>query len=1047
MKGGLIGIFARHPTAANLLMIIMIISGLFALHRMNTQFFPDFGIDIVYVSVEWSGASAEDVDSNIVQAIEPEVRFLDGVKRVRSSSLEGRATVLVEFNPGTDMQSALSDVETAVSTVTTLPDDSEQPEVRKIVRYDTISRLVLSGPVEEATLKKIAKRIRDGLLDRGIDQVDLYGARDEEIWVEIRPETLLELDLTLNEVSERIRETSQDVPSGDTSGAIEMQIRSLGLLKTAEDIGSVEVRALTNGEKILLRDIARIRESFDDTGDEARRNGQRAIEIFVQRAVNADALDLADTTMSYLEDIRPTLPPTVTLEQYDIQADLIRSRIDLLLKNGLSGLVLVVLVLFIFLNARVAFWVAAGIPVALMATMLIMYLSGQTINMLSLFGIIMALGIVVDDAIVVGEHAEAKGREGLSSVEAAVAGARRMSAPVLSASLTTVAAFMPLLIISDIIGQIIRGIPLVIIAVIFASLIECFLVLPGHMRGALTASVKSGRRSLRVKFDDAFARFREEFFRPLVSLAVDQKYATISISIAALIVSIGLMLGGRVGFVFFPSPEADKVYANVQMVAGTPRSQTIEMLSELERSLGAASDRLTGQEGGTLVRMSLMKLGGEVGRPSAAPASGDHIGGLVVELMPSDERDVRTSALIDAWREEVRPVAGVDILTILAAQGGPPGRDVDVRLSGGNIADLKAASLETQMLLKRYPGVSSIEDDLPFGKLETIIEVTPEGRALGFNTQSVGRQIRNAFDGAIAKRFPRGDEEVTVRVQFPREVIGSGALDDLYLRGSEGAEVALSEVVDTRESRGFSRIRREDGVRQVAVTAEIDKQVTTTGEVLDALEADGIRKIAAKYDLRLTFAGKAEEQETTLADMKLGAMIGLAGIYIILAWVFASYVRPIVVMSIIPLGFVGAAVGHYLLGYEITILSLIALIGLSGIVVNDSIILVSTIDERLARGEDRRDAIVNGACDRLRAVILTSATTIGGLLPLMFERSLQAQFLIPMALTMIFGLMFTTLLVLFVIPALIALQEDCGRGLARIRRWITGDTPMPSEGA
>ena len=319
MSGGLIGVFARHPTAANLLMAIMIISGLFALHRMNTQFFPDFGIDIVYVSVEWSGASAEDVDSNIVQAIEPEIRFLDGVKRVRSSSIEGRATVLVEFNPGTDMQSALSDVETSVATITTLPDDAEKPKVRKIVRYDTISRLVLSGPVEEATLKKIAKRLRDGLLDRGIDQVDLFGARDEEIWVEVQPETLLELDLTLNDISKKIRETSQDLPSGDTSGAVEMQIRSLGLLKTAEDIGGLEVRSLTNGEKVLLRDIARINENFDDTGDQARRNGLRAIEIFVQRAVNADALELADTTKKYLEDIRPTLPPAITLEQYDIQ--------------------------------------------------------------------------------------------------------------------------------------------------------------------------------------------------------------------------------------------------------------------------------------------------------------------------------------------------------------------------------------------------------------------------------------------------------------------------------------------------------------------------------------------------------------------------------------------------------------------------------------------------------------------------------------------------------------------------------------------------------
>jgi len=1041
--GGLIGVFARHPTAANLLMVIMIISGFFAINQMNTQFFPDFGIDIVSVSVEWPGASAEDVDSNIVQAIEPEVRFLDSVKRVRSSSIEGRASIVVEFNAGTDMQSALSDVETAVSTVTTLPEDSEQPEVRKIVRYDSISRLVLSGPVPEASLKQVAKRIRDGLLDRGIDQVDLFGARDEEIWVEIAPETLLELDLTLQNISDRIRETSQDLPSGDTSGAMEMQIRSLGLLKTAEGMGGVEVRALQNGQKIYLRDIASISENFDEKGREARRNGFPAIEIFVQRAVNADALELAVTASDYIDEIRPTLPPSITLEQYDIQARLIKGRIDLLLKNGFSGLILVIIVLFVFLNAPVAFWVAAGIPVALMATMLFMLMSGQTINMLSLFGIIMALGIVVDDAIVVGEHAETKSREGLSSIDAAIEGAKRMAAPVLAASLTTIAAFTPLLIISDIIGQIIRGIPFVIIAVIVASLVECFFVLPGHMRGALKQRKKAGKWALRAKFDDGFSRFKEKVFRPLVTHAVGSRYTTLAIAVAALILSVGLMIGGRVGFVFFPSPEADKIYANVQMVAGTPKAQTIAMLSELERSLLSAAKRLNGGKDG-LVRMSLLKLGSEVGRPSVAPVSGDHIGGVTVELLASDERDVRTDQIMDAWRSEVRPVAGLDTLTILAAQGGPPGRDVDVRLSGTDIAALKTASLEVQALLKRYPGVSSIEDDLPYGKLEAIIEVTPDGRAMGFTTQSVGRQVRSAFEGAIAKRFPRGDEEVTVRVQFPRNFTGAGALGGLYLRGNAGAEVALSEIVSTRETRGFSRIRREDGVRQVAVTAELDKGVTSTGKILDALAEDGIMEIVRKYDLRIKYAGKAEEQATTLADMKLGAMIGLSAIYIILAWVFASYTRPIVVMSIIPLGFVGAAFGHYLLGFDLTILSMIALIGLSGIVVNDSIILVSTIDERLAAGKPHMEAIIDGACDRLRAVILTSATTIGGLLPLMFERSLQAQFLIPMALTMIFGLLFTTLLVLFVVPALIAVQDDIARLKSRI--WSFG-TEMAKEEA
>ena len=1029
--GGLIGLFARHPTAANMLMAIMIICGLFALARMNTQFFPDFGIDVVSISVEWPGASAEDIDSNIVQAIEPEVRFLDGVKRVRSTSIEGKGTIIIEFEPGTDMQAALSNAETAVGQVTTLPEDAERPETKRIVRYDTISRLVISGDIPEASLKAVAKRIRDGLLDRGIDRVDLFGAREEEIWVEIDPEALLELDLTLDDVASRIRQTSQDLPSGDTRGNSQRQIRSLGLVKSALGMESVEVRALQNGDKIYLRDIARISEAFEEKGQEARRNGLRAIEIHIQRATNADALDVAEIADRYVGEIRPTLPPSLHLEQYDIQADLIRSRIDLLLKNGLSGLVLVVAILFVFLNAPVAFWVAAGIPVALLATMLVMLLTGQTINMVSLFGMIMALGIVVDDAIVVGEHAEARHKAGMSPLDAAITGASRMAAPVLSASLTTIAAFTPLLIISDVIGQIIRGIPFVVIAVIVASLVECFFVLPGHMRSAL------GRRRgrpwrLRVAFESRFEHFQDEVFRPLVARAVAWRHTTLALGVGALIMSIGLIMGGRVGFVFFPSPEADNVFANVRMVAGTPREQTERMLVELERALAAATERV-GEHGHRLVRMSVAKLGTEVGRQDATPVTGDNVGGVVVELQPSDQRSVRTGELIRAWREEVRPLAGLDVMTIVPLKGGPPGRDLDIRIRGGGIESLKAASREVQALISRYPGVSALEDDLPFGKLETIIEVTPEGRAMGFTTETVGRQVRNVFEGAIAKRFAREDEEVTVRVQYPREILDAGLLDALYLRGPNGAEVALPEVVSEREKRGFSRIKREDGQRQVAITAEIDKGLNSSTAVIEALERDGIYDIARRHGLRITFAGKAEEQETTLGDMRIGAMVGLAGIYIILGWVFASYTRPLVVMSIIPLGLVGAVVGHWILGFDLTVLSLIALIGLSGIVVNDSIILVSTIDEHIARGKPIRSAIIDGACERLRAVFLTSATTIGGLTPLLFERSMQAQFLIPMAVTLVFGLIFTTLLVLFLVPALIAVQDDFGR-IARGRR-------------
>lgn len=1034
---GLIGVFARHPTAANLLMILMIIGGLFSWSRLNTQFFPEFGLDWIQISVEWPGASAEDVDANIVQAIEPEVRFLDGVKRVNSTSVEGLGTVFVEFEPGTDMQAALADVETAVDQVTTLPEEREQPVIKRIVRYDNITRLVISGPYPEAALKAFAKRIREDLLARGIDKVDLIGARDEEIWVEVDPETLRRLDFTLGDIAERIAETSRDLPLGDTRGDAKKQIRSLGLVKTARELGRVEVRSLPGGEKIYLRDIAAVSERFEDGGVTVRRGALPAVELHVQRALNADALELADTVVAYLDEQRPTLPPNLRIEQYDVAAELIRSRIDLLLRNGLSGLVLVVTILFIFLNARVAFWVAVGIPVSLLATMVVMLVSGQSINMVTLFGLIMAVGIVVDDAIVVGEHAATRSRAGLPPLEAAEAGARRMAAPVLCASLTTIAAFTPLMFISDVIGKIIAAIPYVVIAVIVASLIECFLVLPGHLRGALEGADRPSppRQWFRRNFD----RFRDGPFRRLVSLCVSWRYATVASAIAALILCVGLVVGGRVGFVFFPSPEVDWIYANVEFVAGSPRPRTVAMLDEMERALRVTEARLTGDDGG-LVNLSVAKVGTAVGanvgantRHNAGSANADHLGGIVVELAPTDERTTTSAEFIAAWREEIALLPGVETLTIVAARGGPPGREIDVRLSGDDPASLKAAAAEVMELLGRYPGISDVADNLPLGKQETILVVNARGRALGFTTESVGRQVRHAFEGAIAKRFPRGDEEVLVRVQYPRGAIDAGALEALYLRGPGGAEVALTEVVDRRETRGFASIRREDGVRQVAVTAEIDKQITSNGEILDALVRDGLPDIAQRHGLRASFAGKAEEQARTFGDMRTGAAIGLAAIYIILAWVFASYTRPFVVMSVIPLGFVGAALGHLLLGFDLTVLSLVAMVGLSGIVVNDSIILVTTIDERLRSGEALFDAIVDGARDRLRAVILTSATTIGGLTPLLFETSLQAQFLIPMALTIVFGLMVTTLLVLLVVPALLAIQDDIGRLLRRPR--------------
>ncbi len=1034
----LVKAFVRHPNAANLLMIMMLAVGLISVQRLNTQFFPDFGIDVISITVIWRGASAEDVEANIITAIEPEIRFLDGVDKTLSFALEGRAVIVLEFEQGSDMNAALSEVESAVSLLTSLPVDSEKPEIRGVTRHDTISKILLSGPYPESSLKAIAQDLRDRLLNSGVDRVSLFGARDEEIWIEVPAINLRRLNLTLQQIAGIVGNNSVDMPSGNIAGGLEQQIRSLGQRNSAKELAGIEVRALQNGERVLLGDIATLSERFDKTNPVAFRDGLPAIELHVQRSVNADALKLAKIAEDFIAKVRPGLPPQLRLEVFDVRAGLIKERITILVKNGLSGLVLVLVVLFIFLNVRVAFWVAMGVPAALLATMFAMLMTGQSINMISLFALIMVLGIIVDDAIVVAEHAVTQRAHGLGPAEAAERGALRMLVPVLASSLTTIATFLPLFLIGDIIGTIMRAIPFVAVVVLLASLMECFLVLPGHMKGALKHGGEHDSRP-RQWFNRKFNHFRDHGFRRLVRFCVNWRYFTFACAIAMIFLCFGLVQGERIKFHFFPSPESDVVLANVVMSPGTPKAQTGAMARELERAARAAEAKLTNGTGGLMV-MSYGSIGRTQGEPFTR-LTGDRYGGVHVELLSSDLRSIRTPDFIKAWRAEISEIPGVERVSLIERLGGPPGREVDIRLSGGTTKALKAAADDVRALLARFNGVSDIEDNLPIGKREVILKLTPRGRAMGFTTESVGRQVRNAFEGAVAKRFPRGDDEVTIRVLYPRDAIAVRDLYDLFLRGNGGLEAPLSEVVEISQSVGFARITRQAGQREVAVTAEIDEKITNSGALFPALKQAGLGEIASRHGVRYRFAGKAEEQQRTFADMGLGAMIGLMSIYVILAWVFASYTRPIVVMSAIPFGIVGAIAGHYIMGFDLTVLSMIGLLGVSGILVNDSIILVTTIDERIKSGEPVFEAIVQGTQDRLRAVLLTSLTTIGGLAPLLTEKSLQAQFLMPMAITIVFGLAVATLLVLFVVPALLAIQHDFGRMLAAIRRlfaWLFG---------
>ncbi|MCC0015700.1 MAG: efflux RND transporter permease subunit [Rhodobiaceae bacterium] len=1027
--GGVLGFFIHHRNAANLMMAMMLLFGAFALLRLNTQFFPTVDIPRITVSVTWSGASAEDVEANILQAIEPNLRFLDGLEELRSYAREGSASINLEFAQGSDMQKAQADVETALSQITTLPEDAEEPKVSRRVWYESVATVSVSGPFSEEAIRAFARDIRDSLLDAGIDKVDFTGLRDREYRVTVPEWQLRRLGLSVGDIGERIRLATRDMPSGTLDGAIEKQLRSLAEIKSPEEIGDVEVVSGAGGEKVFLRDIAAIATAFDEDQSIGYRKRARAIELDIQRALTSDTLESRRILLAHLDALKGTLPPSLDVSVYNIRADLVQERINLLVVNGAQGLLFVLAMLFLFLNARVAFWVAMGIPTAVMATLGLMLITGQSINMISLFALIMMLGIIVDDAIVVGEHTATRFSAGDPPALAAEVGSGRMFWPVVAATLTTQAAFLPLFFVRDTIGQIMSALPMVVIAALFASLIESFFVLPGHLRHSLS-SMRAEPGRVRASLDRWFDAFRNGPFRFLARLSFRWRYVTVALALSSIVVAAGALAGGRVSFQFFPSPEAEQINAQVVMAAGTPQADVDAAMRQIEGALQATVSELA-PPGEELVDAVFTEIG------VAGTTRGMNAAQMSVHLTASEVRSVRTTAIIAAWRKKVPKIPGVEDLVITSPRGGPPGRDVEIELRDAPPDVLKAAALELRDVLASYPGVSSISDDLPYGKPEIVMQLTPRGTALGFTLQSVGQQVRDAFDGAIARRFADGDDEVTIRVVREQREEGIAALANLALKAPNGVFVPLTEIVSLRERQGFAVIQRLDAKTTVAVSGDLDSSFATPQELRDSLEASGaVRDIATRHGVSYKYAGREEERVKAFADLKYGTAIGLGLIYLVLAWVFASYTVPLAVMLVIPFGFVGAVLGHYVMGFSLTILSLMGLLGLSGILVNDSIILVSRARELRDHGATPEEAAVNASCDRLRAVLLTSLTTVGGLAPLLAEKSLQAQFLLPMAITLVFGLGVATLFVLFLVPAYLGVGGDIARAGSAISRWL-----------
>lgn len=1028
---GMIRTFIRHKVAANVLMILMLVAGLWALARLERQVEPDFDVPAINVAVPWPGASAADVDRSIVEALEREVRFLDGVDDVTGRSREGIGELFINYKSGTDMAKALSEVESAIGNITTLPQGSERPIINRITVYDDIMDVVIAGPLPEPALRTLAKQVRDRLMAAGVDRIDMTGMRDSEIWVELPAQELERLDTSIGAVARRLGDASTDVPSGTMTGAVEKQLRALGQQQDAAGIAGLTLRADGQGNRVALGDIAKVHETYQDNSVSGRHNGQLAIRLSLQKAKNGDLITITERIDTYLAQLRPTLPPGVTVESFQRESDVLSDRVGMLVDNALGGLILVVASLLLFLRPWMTFWIAVDILVSFAVTFAVMMALGQSINIMSLFALIMMTGIICDDAIVVAEHGQTLHERGLEPVKAVERAARRMFWPIVASAITTIAAFSPMLLMRGTTGDYVEPLPMIAIAVLTASLLGCFLILPSHIRHALHQD--SGPPSAwRAGFEARFNAFRVGSFTRLIAWATHNRYATVAAALALMMLALGLQLGGHVAFSFSPRPEGNQAQLNILFSPGTPRETVARQLDEAEAALHRV-EASYGLARGTLVKMSFGQIGVTTGN-TLPEQVGDYVGSMRVEFSQADDRDQRLPDIMKKWEAETVLLPGIDQIIFSAQQNGFGNDGFGWRLAHDDPYVLKQASEELKKIMLTYAGVSGVRDNLPVGKPELVVTVTPRGEALGFTTESVGRQLRDALDGAIAKRFARNDEEVTVRVRLTKEDQTEERLRSLKLVSPTGLQVPLADIVELHERPGLSRILRAGGQRVVFTFAEVDPKRGNPGEIREAIEKEHLPAIMEKYGVRRNMSDGSRQEAEFWADFQLGVWVALVAIYLVLAWIMGGFSRPAAVMAIIPFSVAGAIFGHWLMGADMTMWSYISIMGMAGILVNDSIQVVTSIDDRVAAGEPLESAVVHGAAERLRQVLLTSLTTIFGLLPLMLETNSQAAFLVPMAITFVFGIGTATVLVLLLMPSLLLTVHDAGNGL----RWLMG---------
>lgn len=1036
--GGILSYFARHKTAANLLLVILITAGIVAFPKMRTQFFPDVIVDTVSVSVAWDGAGAEDVDFGIVQVIEPTLLAVQGVTDSTATSTEGRASVRLEFEPNWDMERAADDVQKAIDGVSNLPAAAEEPNVSRGQWSDRVTDLVITGPVGVDQLARFADQLIVRLFAAGVTQTTVKGVAAGETLIEVPSSSLIKYDVTLAEIADAIAAEADANPAGDVSGT--SRVRTGSPKRTAEDIAGISLRTNLDNSVLTVGDVATVLEGAVDRNRAYFVGQDSAISIRVDRSDRGDAIDIQERTQGVADAFAQTLPNGVSIDLIRTRAELITGRLNILLENGLMGLGLVVGLLFLFLNARIAIWVAAGIPVAMMAAIALMYAAGLTINMISLFALIITLGIVVDDAIVVGEHADFRVRRlGEDPVTAAETAARRMFSPVFSATITTIIAFFGLVAIGGRFGDLIGDIPFTVIVVLAASLVECFLILPNHMAHALAHSHKEHWYDAPSRFvNRGFNWFRDTAFRRFTAAVIWARYPVFAGLLLVLASQVTLFIKGDVTWRFFSSPEQGSISGNFAMAAGAERADTIAMMQEMQRATEALGKTYEERYGTNPIDFVMAEVGGNAGRGIAGSDSKDtdQLGAISIELIDADLRPYSSSAFVSELQDTVVKHPLAETISFRSWGSGPAGDALDIQISGASSDQLKAAAEELKVVLSQFPEASALEDNLAYDKEELILQLTPQGQALGFTIDGLGRTLRDRLGGIEAASYPDGPRSATIRVALPAGELTADFLDRSLMRANDGVYVPLADIVSVDRRTGFSTIRRENGVQLISVTGDLSEDdAPRAAEIMDLVETSILPKIESDFGVETSMSGLSEQSDRFINDARDGLILCLIGIFLTLAWIFSSWTRPLVVMAIIPFGLVGTIYGHYMWGVPMSIFTVVGMIGMVGIIINDSIVLVTTVDE-YAQERGLIPAIIDGTADRLRPVLLTTLTTVLGLMPLLYEGSSQAQFLKPTVITLVYGLGFGMVLVLMIVPALLAMQADVSNQIAAMRRAL-----------